>query len=66
MAKKCPICGGKLIDIVYGMPTHEAFLESERGEICLGGCVVEEYDYHCNKCHMDFTEDLSESHESEE
>lgn len=38
----------------------------ERGEICLGGCVVEEYDYHCNKCHMDFTEDLSESHESEE
>ena len=31
---------GKLIPIVYGMPSRGLIEQSERGEIELGGCVV--------------------------
>jgi DNA-directed RNA polymerase subunit RPC12/RpoP len=37
----CPTCkAGKLIPIVYGMPSRELIEQSDRGEIELGGCVV--------------------------
>lgn len=38
---KCPDCkNGKLVPIVYGMPGPELVEQSGRGEIELGGCVV--------------------------
>jgi hypothetical protein len=38
---RCPTCNaGKLIPIIYGMPGRELMEQSERGEIELGGCVV--------------------------
>lgn len=38
---KCPACGSpKVVRIMYGMPSYEAFLDSKAGKIILGGCVV--------------------------
>ena len=47
MARKyiCPSCKAREgVNILYGMPTYEAFEASERGEIALGGCVIGEND----------------------
>jgi hypothetical protein len=39
--KKCPKCGSKNSgQILYGEPTYEAFQESEKGIIKLGGCII--------------------------
>lgn len=39
---QCPQCHQKTgVDILYGMPTIEAFEQAERGEIVLGGCCAE-------------------------
>lgn len=48
----CPQCGGKVVEIIYGLPTYETFEASKRGEVMLGGCVVydEAADWQCNKC----------------
>ncbi len=49
----CPSCGStNALRILYGMPTHEAFEEAERGEFVLGGCVIgpESPDYECRDC----------------
>lgn len=37
---KCPSCGGKVVEIVYGMPSHEQLIEEEKGNIVLGGCCI--------------------------
>ena len=37
----CPKCGGKLIPILYGEPTFDAYEVSQRGEIILGGCCIQ-------------------------
>lgn len=39
---KCPKCGGKVVKIVYGMPTPELYEQSERKEVILGGCCIHE------------------------
>jgi transcription elongation factor Elf1 len=37
---KCPKCGAeRVVNILYGMPTHEAFLKAQAGKLALGGCV---------------------------
>ncbi len=36
----CPICGGKVVPIVYGMPTVELEEKADRGEVVLGGCCL--------------------------
>ena len=37
----CPRCGQRtVVDVLYGMPTHDAFEAAERGELILGGCVI--------------------------
>lgn len=49
----CAACGEKaVVNIEYGIPSHEAFEASERGEIALGGCCVGDNDpeRHCLKC----------------
>lgn len=39
----CPSCGQERpLRIAYGYPTSEMFKASERGELALGGCVIEE------------------------
>ncbi len=38
--KVCPTCGGKLVPILYGLPSREGFEAAERGELALGGCTV--------------------------
>lgn len=51
--KKCPICGSlNAIKILYGMPTHDAFLMAEEGKIKLGGCCITDSDpeYYCKDC----------------
>ena len=49
---KCPACGGKLVPILYGLPTAEAGEAAERGEIALGGCLMSGDDPHlqCAAC----------------
>lgn len=50
---KCPRCRARAgVDILYGEPTIEAFEAAERGEIHLGGCVMElgAPDRHCRNC----------------
>ena len=37
---KCPKCGGKVVKIVYGMPTPELYEQAERKEVVLGGCCI--------------------------
>ena len=39
--KICPVCGGKLVPIVYGEPMGELMEMAERGEVVLGGCCIE-------------------------
>ena len=49
----CPSCKAKDgVDILYGMPSPELIEKAERGEIALGGCVIEENqpDRRCLKC----------------
>ena len=47
------------VDIVYGMPSPELFEKSERGEIALGGCVVEENQpiYRCLDCGFEWNKE---------
>ena len=38
----CPSCGHKTgVDILYGMPSKEAFEMAKRGECVLGGCCID-------------------------
>jgi hypothetical protein len=38
----CPRCGSRSIPIVYGLPGMELFEAADRGEVALGGCVIED------------------------
>ena len=54
---KCPKCSkGSIVPIRYGMPGNDMWEEKERGEIILGGCVIEERapDHHCNDCQYEW------------
>ena len=59
---KCPICNENLVQIIYGMPTPEAFEKAEKKEIYLGGCEVfvglEQPIHHCYNCNNNFYKDL--------
>lgn len=37
---KCPECGGKVVEIVYGFPSLELMKQAENKEVFLGGCCV--------------------------
>ena len=54
--RKCPHCGGKVVRILYGEPTQEAFEAAERGEFVLGGCCINELspDWECLGCGHQF------------
>ena len=40
--RKCEVCGeNSVVPVIYGLPTEEAFESARRGEIALGGCIVD-------------------------
>jgi hypothetical protein len=40
----CPKCAARSgVDIVYGMPSPDVFERAKRGELAIGGCVIEEF-----------------------
>lgn len=43
----CPRCGSTALPIAYGLPAPELFEAADRGEVALGGCVVEEAEHAC-------------------
>ena len=50
----CARCGSTdVVEIVYGLPGADLWESSQRGEIELGGCVIEPDapDYACGSCH---------------
>ncbi len=53
---KCPKCGGKVVPILYGEPSHEAYEESLQGKFVLGGCCIceDSPDWECLECHHQF------------
>ena len=59
---KCPHCGHKLIEIVYGRPDSNLIEQAKRQEIVLGGCLIdgEMPIYHCNQCDTNYYKDLKE------
>lgn len=52
----CPRCSSASIPIVYGLPGFEVFEAADRGEVRLGGCVVdgEEPRWACPVCEVEF------------
>ena len=63
--KQCPQCGStKVLDIMYGMPTMEAFAMYERGEIKLGGCYItgEDPQYYCRECENEWDREAAIKH----
>ncbi len=62
LIKKCPNCGERLVDILYGMPMYNAFEKVENKELFLGGCLifkdVEQPIYHCYNCNRNYYKDL--------
>ena len=56
--KTCPTCKKKdqVVEILYGMPTYEAYEASQRGEFVIGGCCVmpEQPTKHCKRCDESF------------
>lgn len=40
--KKCDACGEvAVVPVMYGLPTEKAFESARRGEIALGGCIID-------------------------
>lgn len=70
LIKKCPNCNKDLVDILYGLPTGEAFEKAERKKLFLGGCVkfigLEQPQYHCYNCNRNYCKDLINYEEVEE
>jgi hypothetical protein len=54
----CPVCktAEHVIPIVYGKPARELMEKAERGEVKLGGCVIDKDSprNHCKKDQKDF------------
>ena len=47
----CPKCGSEqVLPIAYGLPGPEMWEMANRGEIVLGGCVVDSPQWSCQAC----------------
>ncbi|HEY5231288.1 MAG TPA: hypothetical protein VIJ11_10410 [Galbitalea sp.] len=40
--RTCANCGSRAVPIVYGMPGFDLFEAADRGEVALGGCIVDD------------------------
>ena len=61
--RKCPHCGGKVVSIIYGEPSHELFEKADRGEVILGGCCISDLspDWQCVSCGHQFIRVITEA-----
>lgn len=52
----CPYCREKdeVVPILYGFPSHEAFMKAERGEVYLGGCEITPHSHYCKRDDREF------------
>ena len=52
MTTTCPTCGSAVTPILYGYPSPELFETEGRGEVILGGCVVDPSmpTWRCQRC----------------
>lgn len=52
----CPFCReeDEVIPIIYGYPSHSAFMRAERGEIYLGGSIAGPTGYYCKRDDREF------------
>lgn len=64
MNLKCPKCGSSNVcEILYGMPTGEAYELAEQGKLILGGCDIiigdlPQPDYGCLDCKFEWAPEL--------
>ena len=64
MNLKCPKCGSSNVcEILYGMPTGEAYKLAEQGKMILGGCdiIIDDLpqpDYGCLDCKFEWAPEL--------
>ena len=55
---ECPDCGcGNILPVCYGSPGSEMQDEARRGEIILGGCVLQDANWYCSDCFNRWPED---------
>ena len=56
----CPNCGNEMVDIIYGMPSSEAFEDCENKKLFLGGCLIDDNQpvYHCYECNRSYYDNL--------
>ena len=60
----CPACGSDdRIPIVYGLPTDYAIERANRGEVALGGCLIEDRNPHweCRACGKQWNDSAGEA-----
>lgn len=38
---RCPTCGSPLVPIVYGLPGRDLLDAATRGEVIIGGCIID-------------------------
>lgn len=59
---KCPKCGEKMLDIIYGLPGEEAMKLVENKKAILGGCMTTGNDpkYYCSKCKKSYYKNLKD------
>lgn len=52
VGRRCPKCGANLTKITYGYPTNDMFDAHARGELIIGGCVVQpdSPEFACTEC----------------
>lgn len=55
----CATCGLPMVPIVYGFPTEETFEEADKGNVVLGGCIIDFDDpqWACLLCKKENAED---------
>jgi rubrerythrin len=59
--EECPVCKGKVLPIIYGLPTEEMGEKARNGEVILGGCIITEFSpsWHCPTCGTNFIKKYS-------
>ena len=55
-APACPECGAidNVVPLVYGRPGPELQKRAEKGEVHLGGCLMEYFNWFCKECDKKF------------
>ena len=46
----CPTCGARVLPVVYGMPEGPVFEAADRGELVIGGCVIDHFPMASHVC----------------